>query len=91
MPIALALVNPILLSDAEYRKNTTNIANISAYVDLRFTKYLTFRSTVGVDYTNTRMDAFDDTITNNSKQNGSNMPLAVLEILKELRSTIQTY
>ena len=73
---SLSLVNPILLNEAEYRKNTTNLANLSLYVDLRFTKYLTFRSTLGVDYTNIRQEAFDDTITNNSKQTSASQPLA---------------
>jgi TonB-linked SusC/RagA family outer membrane protein len=73
---SLSLVNPLLLNEAEYRKNTTNVANVSAYFDLRFTSYLTFRSTFGIDYTDQRQDAFDDTITNNSKLNGASQPLA---------------
>ncbi len=72
---SLALVNPILLNNAEFRRNTTSIANVSLYGELRFTNYLTFRTTVGVDYTNTRQEAFDDTITNSSKQNGT-QPMA---------------
>ncbi|MGB8193665.1 MAG: TonB-dependent receptor [Chitinophagaceae bacterium] len=73
----LSLINPLLLNDAEFRKNTTNIANIGAYVDLKLTRFLTFRTTGGVDYTNTRQTAFDDTITSIAKQN-SNQPLAFI-------------
>lgn len=72
---SLALVNPILLNQAEYRKNVSNIANIGAYFDLKLTNFLSFRTTAGVDYTNLRQTAFDDTITGPSKQN-ANQPLA---------------
>ena len=72
---SLALVNPILLNEAEYRKNYTTLTNLSGYVELKFTDYLSFRSTVGFDFYNVRQTAFDDTITGNSRLNGG-MPLA---------------
>jgi len=72
---SLQLVNPILYNQAEYRKNVTNILNISGYVDLRLTRFLSFRSTVGYDYTQGVQKAFDDTLTGNSKLVGSSMPL----------------
>lgn len=74
---SMALVNPILLNDAEYRRNTSNIANIGGYVDVKLTRFLSFRTTGGVDYTNTRQTAFDDTITSIARQN-SNQPLAFI-------------
>jgi TonB-linked SusC/RagA family outer membrane protein len=73
---SLSLVNPIALNKAEYRKNTTNLANIGIYIDLHLASYLSFRSTLGLDFTDQRMDAFDDTVTNNSKLNGASQPLA---------------
>jgi TonB-linked SusC/RagA family outer membrane protein len=73
---SLALVNPILLNDAEYRKNFANTLNMSGYAELKFTKFLNFRSTVGVDIYNYRQTAFDDTITGNARQNGLGKPLA---------------
>ena len=72
---SLALVNPLLLNEAEFRKNTSNIANIGVYVDLKITNFLSFRTTAGVDYFNLRQEAFDDTITSPAKQN-ANQPLA---------------
>ena len=73
---SLALVNPILLNEAEYRKSINNTLNLSGFAELRFTDYLSFRSTLGVDVYDRRMTAFDDTITGNSRLNGSSMPLA---------------
>jgi TonB-linked SusC/RagA family outer membrane protein len=75
---SLGLVNPILLNEAEYRKNYSTLTNLSGYVEYKITPYLTFKSTLGVDLNNTRNTAFDDTITNNSRLNGSNMPLAYI-------------
>jgi len=73
---SLALVNPILLNEAEYRRNYSNLINLSGYAELKFTDYLSFKSTIGVDNYNLRQNAFDDTITGNSKLNGAGMPLA---------------
>src|SRR5690606_37515358 len=46
---SLALVNPILLTDAEIRRNSGNLVNLNGYVNFDFTKYLSLRTTVGVD------------------------------------------
>ncbi|HEX2682791.1 MAG TPA: SusC/RagA family TonB-linked outer membrane protein, partial [Ferruginibacter sp.] len=73
---SLQLVNPILYNRAEYRKNNTDILNISGYVNLKLTRYLSFKSTAGFDYTVSVQKAFDDTLTGNSKLVGSSMPLA---------------
>lgn len=74
---SLALVNPILLNESEFRRGTSNIANIGAYFDVKLTDFLSFRTTAGVDYNNIRSVAFDDTITSASKQNGT-QPMAFI-------------
>jgi len=73
---SLALINPILLNAAEYRKNINNLINLSGYADLKFTDFLSFRTTLGYDLNNNRQQTFDDSITNISRLNGSGMPLA---------------
>ena len=73
---SLALVNPILLNLAEYRRNYQNLVNLSGYGDIKFTNFLSFKSTIGVDLNNYRQTAFDDSITGTSKLIGSGMPLA---------------
>ena len=75
---SLQLVNPILYNDAEYRNSLTNVLNLAGYVDFKITPYLSFKSTVGFDFTGTRREAVDDSITGNSKQNGSGLPLAAI-------------
>jgi TonB-linked outer membrane protein, SusC/RagA family len=72
---SLALVNPILLNEAEYRRNYNSTANFSGYFDYTINKYLSLRSTLGFDLTNNRRNAFNDTITSVAKQN-ANMPTA---------------
>jgi hypothetical protein len=59
---SLQLVNPILYNAAEYRKNITNVLNLGAYAEIKFTSFLSFKSTVGFDFTNVRRDAVDDSI-----------------------------
>ena len=73
---SLQLVNPILYNDAEYRRNLTDVLNLAADVELKFTSYLSFKSTAGFDFTNMRREAVDDSITGNSKQNGNGLPMA---------------
>lgn len=76
----LSLVNPILLNQAEYRRNYNTTANISAYFTYDINKYLSFKSTVGFDISNIRQNAFNDTITSIARQN-SNMPTASINTI----------
>lgn len=73
---SLALVNPYLLNNQQYRRSYNNVINLSGYVDYTINKHLSFRSTLGYDHNSMRADAFDDTLTANSKSNGAGMPLA---------------
>jgi TonB-linked SusC/RagA family outer membrane protein len=73
---SLQLVNPILYNDAEYRRNLTGVLNLAGEVEIKFTRFLSFKSTAGFDFTDIRREAVDDSITGNSKQNGNGLPLA---------------
>jgi len=87
------MVNPILLNEAEYRKNVTNLANIGLYADIKITNFLSFRTTGGVDYTNLRQTAFDDTLTSASRQN-SVQPMAAISTSERVtlnNSNVLTY
>ncbi|GGA99099.1 SusC/RagA family TonB-linked outer membrane protein [Puia dinghuensis] len=72
----LNLVNPVLLNQQQYRRSNTNVLDFTGYANLTLTKFLSFRSTFGYDDNSMRQDAFDDTLTNNSKSNGAGMPIA---------------
>ncbi|WP_207421061.1 SusC/RagA family TonB-linked outer membrane protein [Desertivirga brevis] len=67
----LSLINPVQLSNAQYRKRTTNVLNINGYGNYSLTKKLSLRSTVGYDINNQDTKAFDDTITNVAKTYGT--------------------
>lgn len=75
---SLTLINPILLSAAQYRRNTTNVLDLGAFLNYTFTPWLSFRSTFGFDNNNLRADSFDDTITINSQLNGAGQPIATI-------------
>ncbi len=81
----LSLVNPILLNEAEYRRNLSQTLNLNVNFIYTFNKYLSFRSTLGVDFFERRSDAFNDTITSIARQN-SNKPTA--SINTDTRKTI---
>ncbi len=73
---SLALVNPVLLNSAAYRKSYNNIIDLNTWADYTFAPWLSFRSTIGYDNNANRMDAFDDTLTYNAKVNGAGLPIA---------------
>ncbi|MDP4246550.1 MAG: TonB-dependent receptor [Bacteroidota bacterium] len=73
---SLALVNPVLLNNAQYRKSFNNIVDLNAYLNYTVCRAVSFKSTIGYDYNAYRLDAFDDTLTYNSKINGASMPIA---------------
>ncbi|WP_324670519.1 TonB-dependent receptor [Hymenobacter sp. GOD-10R] len=69
------LINPIVIAGSEYRRNGQRLVNSSGYINYNFTKALSIRSTVGINYLATRNDAFDSKITGVARQNG-NQPTA---------------
>ncbi|WP_431210554.1 TonB-dependent receptor plug domain-containing protein [Puia sp. P3] len=83
---SLSLVNPVLLNNATYRRSNSDILDVNGYANYTFTKWLSFRSTFGYDYNNMRLDAFDDTLTYNSKINGASLPIG--DITSKLNTTI---
>jgi len=83
---SLSLVNPVLLNNAQYRRNYTNVLDFSGYANYNFSKTISFRSTFGWDYNWQRQNSFDDTLTQNSKSNGAALPIASINSLS--KSTI---
>ncbi|RZK87041.1 MAG: SusC/RagA family TonB-linked outer membrane protein, partial [Pedobacter sp.] len=73
---SLSLVNPLLLNDAEYKKVFTNVTNFNGYFSYNLFKGITFKSTLGLDFSNNRSDVFNDIITNESRLVGSSQPIA---------------
>ncbi len=81
---SLSLVNPILLSAAEYQKDIAGVANINGSVSIDPVSWLSFRSTIGFDKTNQRVNIFNDTITQASKLNGASQPIASINTIERL-------
>jgi TonB-linked SusC/RagA family outer membrane protein len=53
-----SLSNPILTINNEVRKNRSRVFNLSGNATYNFTKNLSFRSTLGFDYTTARLEDF---------------------------------
>ena len=69
------LVNPILMTQAEYSRNMTRALNLSGYVNYNITKDLMFRSTVGVDNNDGRNNQFWSKLTGTAR-NYASLPVA---------------
>jgi TonB-linked SusC/RagA family outer membrane protein len=90
----LNLINPILLSDAEYRKKTTDVFNVTTALIYNITKNLTFKSTFGYDKNDFVDRQFSDSITPYSVISGSKKPIAQLDTVNKktiTNSNVLTY
>jgi len=74
----LSLVNPHALLQAEYRKTAQNVLDLNTTVIWNLTQDLNFHTVAAIDFNNTVMRTFDDTITPNSRANGGIQPIATI-------------
>jgi len=84
---SLNVLNPILLAYGEYRKTNTQLTNLGGYLSYNFTKYLTFKTTVGMDNTNMRRDIFNDQYTP-SARSAANQNLPTASIITQKRTIL---
>ncbi|OYU54318.1 MAG: SusC/RagA family protein [Chitinophagaceae bacterium BSSC1] len=90
----LNLVNPISLANAEYRKKTTDVFNITASIQYTIAKNLSFKSTFGYDDSKLIDRQFSDSITPYSVIQGSRKPIAQLDTVTKktiTNSNVLTY
>jgi TonB-linked SusC/RagA family outer membrane protein len=77
------LVNPVLMTQAEYRKAYTKAVNLSGYFSYNIFKNLTFRSTFGIDNNDQKTNSFWSKITSTAR-NYSSLPVASIATLNAL-------
>ena len=90
----LGVLNPIQLSDAQYRNRPSDNLNINGYINYTLIKGLSFRSTAWVNFSNNTLNAFDDYITSNARINGSGLPIVNINNTKRFslnNSNVFTY
>lgn len=75
----LNLINPIQLSTAEYRHKTTEQYNVTANLSYTIIKNLTFKTTLGYDFTKGFDRQFSDSNTNYATTQGGKKPIVVLD------------
>lgn len=73
----LGIINPYVLAYSQFRENKTTITNLSGYANYTFNPFLSFRSTLGIDYNAIIQRMFDDGVTPIGQANGA-LPLAGL-------------
>lgn len=67
--------NPVILTEAEYRRQYTRAVYFTGYLNYTILKNLTFRSTAGFDNSNVRSDLFYSKITGTAR-NFASLPVA---------------
>ncbi len=72
---SLGLINSVALMRSETRKKHQALLNGSVSVQYNFTKKLSFKTTVGYDYTRIRQSLYSDSVTSDSKINGAGKPI----------------
>lgn len=78
----LNLYNPIALADAEYRHRTSEVLNVTGFIQYNIFKNLSFKSTFGYDR-NMQMDRqFNDSITPYSIIQGGSKPVVLLDTIQ---------
>jgi len=75
----LSLVNPILLTNAEYRRKTSEVFNFTANATYNIRKNLTFKSTFGYDEQKITDRQFSDSLTPYSTIQGGRKPIVRLD------------
>ncbi|RYY48927.1 MAG: SusC/RagA family TonB-linked outer membrane protein, partial [Chitinophagaceae bacterium] len=68
-------INPIILTEAEYRKQKYKATYLSGYASYNLTKNLVFRTTVGFENAKTQTDLFYSKITGTAR-NAASLPVA---------------
>jgi TonB-linked SusC/RagA family outer membrane protein len=68
-------INPVLLTQAEYRKQFTKATYLTGYISYNIVKNLTFKSQFGYDNANVRTDLFYSKITSTAR-NAASLPVA---------------
>lgn len=77
----LGIVNPYILNNAQYRRKTNTIANVSGYVNYNFSRAFSFKATAGGNFNRSSSKAFDDTVTARSRQQGLATPFVSIQDL----------
>lgn len=90
----LILVNPILLINSEYRKKTNNVFNVYANVSWKILNNLTFKTTVGFDYSKRIDRQFSDSLAPYAVTQGGAKPIVRLDSIEAktfTNSNVLTY
>ena len=69
------LIDPIQFSNASYRRNHTDNATVSGYLNYALTNYLSVRATGGINANQGKLNTFDDYITWNAIANSAGQPI----------------
>ncbi|MDX3912066.1 MAG: SusC/RagA family TonB-linked outer membrane protein [Pseudosphingobacterium sp.] len=75
---ALGIINPVELSNAQYRNRHTRVTNLNGYANYVFNDWLSFRTAAGFNYQLEDINRFDDGITSRARTLGARLPMVSL-------------
>ncbi|WP_256011246.1 SusC/RagA family TonB-linked outer membrane protein [Desertivirga xinjiangensis] len=77
---ALGIINPVQLSNAIIKERSTRVLSLNGYLNYKFNKSLSFRTSIGANYNKQLTENFEDGITSRARVEGGSVPLVgVLE------------
>lgn len=71
----LGILNPVVLAKGMERKNLTTTTSFGGYLNYEFYKNFSFRSTIGINYSDNKRESFDDYYSYRARVNGG-LPMA---------------
>lgn len=90
--LSSGIINPVILTEQEYRRVYTNVINLSGYASYQFIKNLTFKTTAGYDVNDQRQNLFWGRLTGTAR-NFNSQPVARVSITESktinLSNTLQ--
>ncbi|UEG49503.1 TonB-dependent receptor [Ferruginibacter lapsinanis] len=78
-PAGSGIVNPLVYTRQDLKRNTNNNINVTGYAQYSITKWLTFKTTVGIENKNQYIKYFSDSATPYSRNDGGKLPIARID------------
>ncbi|MES2431411.1 MAG: TonB-dependent receptor [Bacteroidota bacterium] len=86
-PGGQGIVNPYIYTYQDLKRNNNNTINITAYGQYNITKWLTFKSTVGIENKNQTVKYFADSSTSYARNETKGQPIAAVDSVQRFGIT----
>ncbi|MEJ7691509.1 TonB-dependent receptor [Daejeonella sp.] len=77
--LGLDLTNPVALNNAQYARKYANYRTLNGYFNYSFSKYFSFKSTVGLNISDNTRKTFDDYFTSKARAQNAGTPSVYIQ------------